>query len=728
VDAALLESETTPAAAADAGEAAAIAAPVADDLLFRCLQRAAVLFERPTSEAILTAGLPLGEEGFTQDLFVRAAEKIQIGVTWIKRPISELIGADAPVVAWRDDGRPILIEQVRQNGSLDAYLPEFRKSGSLPAIADMAIQPTMASLRPAAGQMQPKEGRPAGAHWFWGSLVRFWRTHGYILLATVIINLLALITPLFTMNVYDRVLPNKAFTTLWVLAAGVTIGLAFDFLLRVVRSHLIDHVTRRLDLGISSSMMERVLNSRFASRAATTGAMTQRLNEYDFVRDFFASNTIVFLIDVCFAVIFIAVIAWIAWPLAFVPVVVLAVMVGVGLLIQRLMGNELARARYTQAQRHSLMVEMLAGLETIKSVGAEGPLLRKWDMISREASFSTERIKSLSSYAATIAYAMQFLATIAIIIIGAYLFDLSMITVGGIIACSMLAGRAVGPAGQLAISLTRVRQAFSALDSLDGVMTLPDERVDQRLLVARDIEKGHIEFRNVGFSYDPEGRKILDGLNLSIMPGERVAILGRVGVGKTTLGRLLIRLYDISAGDILIDGVDIRQYHPHILRHEINFIGQEADLFHGTLRENLLLARPESSDAQLVEAAKLAGVDEFAARHPQGYALPVGERGGLLSSGQRHMVALARAFLRRGKVLFLDDPTSSMDMATERLFVARLEASLSAETTLVVTTHRNAVLSLVDRVVVIEAGRVVADGPRDAVLQRLATTAAAAPG
>jgi ATP-binding cassette subfamily C protein LapB len=727
VNAATLEAISGPAAVT--GEKLVLkAGPIGEDMLFRCLQRAAVLFERPMSEAILTAGLPYGEDGFTQDLFARAAEKIQIGVTWIRRPASELIGADAPAVAWRSDGRPLLIEQLRDGGSVEAYLPEVHRSVSLSSLADLAIQDSLASLRPGTSRLMPQDAQIAPPHWFWGSLLRFWRTHGYILLATVIINLLALITPLFTMNVYDRVLPNKAFTTLWVLAAGVSIGLAFDFLLRVVRSNLIDHVTRRLDLGISSTMMERVLNSRFASRAATTGAMTQRLNEYDFVRDFFASSTIVFLIDICFAVVFIAVIAWIAWPLAFVPVVVLGVMVGVGLLIQKLMGNELARARYTQAQRHSLMVEMLAGLETIKSVGAEGPLLRKWDMISREASFSTERIKSLSSYAVTIAYAMQFLATISIIIIGAYLFDLSMITVGGIIACSMLAGRAVGPAGQLAISLTRVRQAFSALDSLDSVMTLPDERVDQRLLVAREVKAGHIEFRGVGFSYDPEGRRILEDVNLAIKPGERVAILGRVGVGKTTLGRLLIRLYDISAGDILIDGVDIRQYHPHILRQEINFIGQEADLFHGSLRENLLLARPDSTDSQLVEAARLAGVDEFAARHPQGYALPVGERGGLLSSGQRHMVALARAFLRRGKVLFLDDPTSSMDMATERLFVARLQASLAPQTTLVVTTHRNAVLSLVDRVVVIEGGRVVADGPRDAVLQRLATIASAAPG
>ncbi|AOO81284.1 hypothetical protein BHK69_13165 [Bosea vaviloviae] len=702
--------------------------PLSDDLLFLCLQRAAVLFERPNSHAILMAGLPLDPEGFTQDLMVRAAAKIEIGVTWIKQPINELIAADAPAIAWRPDGRPLLIEQMRDGGEIDLYLPERKNSCVVKTLVDLSLQETLASLRPSGQRLGLKGTENQPPHWFWGNLARFWRTHGYIFLATVIVNLLALSTPLFTMNVYDRVLPNKAFTTLWVLSAGVMIGLLFDFVLRVVRTNLIDYVTRRIDLSISSSMMERVLNTRFASRAATTGAMTQRLNEYEFIRDFFASNTIVFLIDIFFAIIFVAVIAWIAWPLAFVPVAVLAIMIVVGLVIQKLMGNELARARYTQAQRHSLMVEMLSGLETIKSLGAEGVLLRKWDMISREASFSSERIKGLSAYAATIAYAMQFLTTVSIIVIGAYLFDLSMITVGGIIACSMLAGRAVGPAGQLAISLTRVRQAFSALDSLDDVMNLPDERVDERLLVARDIEMGHIEFRRVGFRYEPTGQAILEGFNLTIKPGERVAILGRVGVGKTTLGRLLIRLYDVAAGDILIDGVDIRQYHPHVIRRRINFIGQEADLFHGSLRENLLLASPESSDAELVAAAKLAGVDEFAARHPQGYALPVGERGGLLSSGQRHMVALARAFLRRGKVLFLDDPTSSMDMATERLFVARLRTSLTPETTLVVTTHRNAVLSLVDRIVVIEGGQVVADGPRDAVLQRLASTTAAAAG
>jgi ATP-binding cassette subfamily C protein LapB len=690
------------------------------DLLLACLREAAIHFSRPASDAALSAGLPVPEDGFGPDLAIRSLAKVGVNATLREANPADLSVLDAPLIAWRADGRPAFVSRIETTGEATVFLPETGERITAQPLTKGDWRGEIIALRPDLTGMEPTVAA-TGGHWFWDELKRHWRSQGVVIWATAIINLVALAIPLFSMNVYDRVLPNKAFPTLWVLAAGVGLAVAFDVVLRLARAGLVDHVTRQIDVNLSSRLMERVLNGRLTARAGTTGSFTQRLQEYEFVRDFFASSTVVLLIDLAFATLFIAVIAMIAWPLALAPVLGLLVMVLAGFVIQRLLGQELTRAQFTTAHRHSLMVELVNARETIKSLSGQGALLRRWDVISREASFSADRIKRLSAWSATIGYGVQLAVTIAIVIAGAYLFDAGAVTVGGIIACSMLAGRAVAPASQLALSLSRIRQAFNALGALDAVMNLPDEREDRRLELARPIGACALAFKDVAFSYGSEGRPVLQKVSFSIAPGERVAVLGRVGAGKTTLGRLMIRIFDVDAGGIHLDDVDIRQYHVHDLRRAITYVGQEADLFHGTLWENLRLARPEATDEDVIAAAQLAGVEEFATRHPQGYGMQVGERGNLLSSGQRHMVALARAFLRRGRILFMDDPSASMDMATERAFVSRLKAALDPNATLIVTTHRNAMLALVDRLIVIEGGVVVSDGPVASVLQKLSS-------
>jgi ATP-binding cassette subfamily C protein LapB len=521
------------------------------------------------------------------------------------------------------------------------------------------------------------------------------------------------------MNVYDRVLPNKAIPTLWVLGIGLLIALIFDFILRMARALTIDYVGRRIDLRASSLLMERVLNARLSKGGASTGLMTQRLHDYEFVREFLTSNTIVFFIDLLFSVVFILVIVSLSPWFGIYPAIALICMGLLGLVIQRLIRKELARATASTALRQSLLVEMVGSLEVLKSLRGEGHLLRKWDTVTRDVSNVNERIKRYSAIAGNAAYFVQMSVTLVTVVIGAYLFEAGAVSTGAIIAAVMLASRAVSPAGQIALTLARARQAASAFRSIDSIMTLSDERSDRRLVVSRPVGEAGIEFNGATFAYAEDGRKVLDGLSLKFAPGERVAILGRVGVGKTTIGRLLARFHDLDSGQLLIDGIDIRQYHPHEVRRAITFVPQDAELLSGTLRDNLLVGKPEATDAELIKACQLAGVDEFVARHPQGYDMPVGERGGLLSSGQKQMVGLARALLASGKVLFLDDPTSSMDMASEKAFVERLRKAVKPGTTMIVTTHRNAVLRLVDRVVVIDQGRVVADGSAEAVLRRV---------
>jgi ATP-binding cassette subfamily C protein LapB len=693
------------------------------DFLLVCLKQVARLHGRPSSDVVLLAGLPLQEGRLTADLFIKAADRIGLSAERMSGEPDRITRADLPMLAWRVDGRPVVLTAIVEDTKLSVYVPERDAATLIPLDrARELLTQEWIRITPKVEQIDERgtaPGEPSG-HWAWSSAKKYWRSYLHVILATVFVNTLALATPLFTMNVYDRVLANKAFATLWVLALGVFIAIAFDMILRSIRAFLIDYVARRMDLDISSLLIERILNTRVERCSANTGLVTQRLHEYEFVREFITSNTLVFFIDLAFTFIFLAVIFSISPFLIIVPLVAMVLMVVVGLLIQRLIGQELARADVTSAHRQSLMVEIVTGLETIKSVRAEGVLLRKWETVSDLSSNIIHKIKSYSALAANIAYFAQQLVSVSVIVVGVYIFDAGLITMGGIIAATMLASRTVAPLGQIALMLARARQAVSAFRAVDTIMSLPDERADRRLLVSRNVEHGRIEFQGVDFAYQPGTRKVLSGFSLKIAPGDRVAILGKVGAGKTTLGRLLIRLYEAQEGNLLIDGIDVKQYHPHELRKAVKFLGQDSDLFSGTLRENLIIAKPDATDKELINAARLAGVDDFAAKHPLGYEMAVGERGSLLSSGQRQMVGLARAFLEPGVVLYLDDPSSSMDMVTERLFIARLREALWPEQTLIVTTHRNAMLALVNRVVILDQGRVVADGPTDSVLRRLA--------
>jgi ATP-binding cassette subfamily C protein LapB len=366
-----------------------------------------------------------------------------------------------------------------------------------------------------------------------------------------------------------------------------------------------------------------------------------------------------------------------------------------------------------------MLVEAVGAIETIKTMRAEGHFLRRWDRLIRVASATQEKIKALSSTGVNTALFFQQMVTVGTIVAGAYRFSDGEITTGAIIAAVMLGSRAVAPLTQIALMLTRARYALSAMRTLNGVMSLPDERVATESFVTRPVDQGRLEFKRVVFHYPLDTRRVLDGINLAIAPGEKVGIIGRVGSGKTTLGRLVAGFYTPVEGEVLIDAVDLRQYHPHEVRKAVGLVMQDTDLFIGSIKANILLARPGASDDELIRACKLAGVDDFVSVHPLGYDLPVGERGRNLSTGQKQAVALARTFLTDPKILFLDEPSSAMDLATERNFLMRLQASLRPDQTLLIATHRHSMLALVDRLLVIDNGRIVADGGKGQVLEAL---------
>jgi len=561
-------------------------------------------------------------------------------------------------------------------------------------------------------------------HWLTGTMGPFWRTYSKVILSAVFINLLALASPIFTMNVYDRILPNKAISTLWVLSIGIGAVILFDLLLKTARASLIDYAGRKADLRISYMLFEKVLNSSLSARPGSTGEYANRVTQYEFVREFFTSNTVSVFIDTAFVFVFLLVIYAIGGWLVIIPAIAFVASVIVGLITQRRIGKRVAASMNEASQRQALLVESISTLETIKSLRAEAYLLRKWAEHSKNASNTSEKIKQLSAAAGNITQAIQQLVTVALIVAGAYAFSEGHVSTGAIIGTVMLAGRAVAPLGQIAITLSRLRQAMLSLRIVNSIMAQPEDRPDTVGFVNRPIRNGAMAFRNVGFVYPGSENEVLTGVNFSVKPGERIGIIGRIGSGKTTMGRLIGRLFLPTSGELLLDGIDIRQYHPSEVRAAVGIVAQANDLFSGTIKENLLMACPEATDEQIVEAAKAAGVDDFVSRHPRGYDMNVGERGTNLSGGQRQTMAIARLLLTKPKIVFLDEPSGSMDLASERQLIKQLKVAFDRSTTLIVSTHRFSMLELADRLIVIEQGKIVADGPKDQVIQALQRTSA----
>jgi ATP-binding cassette subfamily C protein LapB len=564
----------------------------------------------------------------------------------------------------------------------------------------------------------PEVNRLRGRHWFWGRIAENRALYRDVLLAAFLINVFAVGMPLFVMNVYDRVVPNNAIETLWVLAAGLAIVLFGDIVLRTLRGYFVDLAGSRADVKISAHIMERVLGMRMEERPASAGSFAATLRAFESVRDFISSATVVTFIDVPFALVFLVVIGWIAWPMILPFAVGVSVLLLYALSVQGRM-HELSETTYRAgAQRNATLVESLVGLETVKSLGAEAPLQRKWEKSAALLSRVGAQLRLLSATATNGAGLVQQLVSVSMIVVGVYLIGEGELSMGGLIACYMLSSRAMAPIGQVAGLLVQYHNAATALTSLDQMMQREVERPDGSNFISRGSFRGDIEFRDVSFAYPGQQIEALRNVSLRIRAGERVAILGRVGSGKTTLEKLILGLYRPTAGAVLIDGIDVRQLDPAELRRHIGYVQQDITLFYGSLRENITIAAPLAEDAQVLKAAEVAGILDFVNAHPQGFDLLVGERGESLSGGQRQGVALARAVIKDPPILLLDEPTASMDHSSEEEIKRRLGA-FARHKTMIVITHRTSLLDLVERIIVVDGGRVVADGPKAQVVEAL---------
>jgi ATP-binding cassette subfamily C protein LapB len=555
-------------------------------------------------------------------------------------------------------------------------------------------------------------------HWFWGVIAESRPLYRDVLLAALLANLFALGMPLFTMNVYDRVVPNHAFETLWVLALGLLLMLISDLVLRTMRGRFVDLASSRADVKLSAFIMERVLGTRMEQRPASAGSFASNLRAFESVRDFIGSATVVAFIDLPFALIFMVVIGWISWYML-VPLTLGAIIMLVYALAVQGRMHELAETTYRAgAQRNATLIEGLVGFETIKALAAEAPIQRKWEKSAALLARVGAQLRLLSSTASNTSGFVQQLINLAIVIIGVYLISERALTMGGLIACTMLASRAMAPVGQVAGLLVQYHTASTALTSLNEMMARDIERPENTHFISRGALKGAIDFRDVSFSYPGQSEPSLRNLSFSIKPGEKVAILGRIGSGKTTLEKLILGLYLPTQGAVLVDGIDLRQLDPAELRRQIGYVQQDVMLFYGSLRDNIILGAPLADDAAIVKAAEIGGILSLVNQHPKGFDMLVGERGESLSGGQRQGVAIARAVINDPPILLLDEPTSSMDFSSEDDIKRRLGEYAQGKTVILIS-HRTSLLDLADRIIVMDGGRIMADGPKDQVVTAL---------
>ncbi len=688
-------------------------------------QTIARYFERPTSRTVLLAGMSVEDSELSFEDIERIANRIGLEAELAGPQAAKSLNVPFPAIVECETGPPLALfgagepEHFTTTPGHDGDKGEISldelKNRGIRRVISFSLIYLNAADRAETGTGFTIENR----HWLFGSLRGFWRGYLHIALAAIFINTLGLASPLFIMNVYDRILPNKATSTLLALAAGVFIAFLFDFLLKTARSKIIDHTGREVDQKISYLLFDKILNTALASRPLSTGEYANRVSQLEFVREFFTSNTLSILIDTVFVFIFIFVIYLVGGWLFVIPLIAFFIAVTAGVIAQFRIGRRVARAANEASHRQGLLVETISTIETVKSLRAEGPLLRKWTEITKNSSRTSEEIKQLSAGVANITQFIQQMVSVAIVIAGAYEFSAGNISTGAIIACVILSGKSVAPLMQISLTLARMRQAFLSLKILDSIMQQPEDRPKSAGFVNRKIDSGNFVFQNVSFTYPGTDLPALKNLHFRSRAGERIGIIGRIGSGKTTLGRLMSGLYIAQDGRVLIDNVDIRQYHPAEVRSAIAFAGQSSDLFSGTLKENLLLGRHDARDREIIEAAKLSGVDYFASQHPLGYDMPVGERGEGLSGGQKQSIVLARLLLNKPKVVFLDEPTGAMDLTTERQLIGNLSQAFGRDVTLIIATHRYSLLDLVDRLIVLEQGAIVADGPKDKVMSAL---------
>lgn len=693
-----------------------------NDPLLQCLTYLTRFHLQPYSAESLCAGLPLEGNRLTAELFVRASERAGFKAAISEKNLADISPLTLPVVLliknqqaailldMQDDLCTVVFPQdgeLKQQITLDKLIPEYEGRCLL-------FKPV-----PKQHSADTTESR---SHWFWDTMQLSRGIYFEVLVASLLINLFALTSPLFIMNVYDRVVPNNATETLWVLASGVFIIILFDLLMKLLRGYFIDVAGKRADVLLSAKTFARVMDIKLDQRPKQIGSFASNLQEFDTFREFFTSTTLTTLIDLPFVILFLLIVYSIGGPIALVPLVAIPLVVIVGLAIQKPLQALINDSFAFSAKKHALLIEALSALDAIKSNRAEGVIQKRWETFTGQLARLSLKSRLLTMIAINFSQILQQLCTVCVVVMGVYLIMAGELSVGGLIACTILTGRCLAPMGQIAGILTRYQHSVAAYQSIDRMMKLPVERPEGKNFLHRSKLTGSVEFRDVVFAYPGQSSPAIKKISFSIQPGEKVGMVGKMGSGKTTIQRLCMGFHSPAEGTVLLSQTDIQQLDPQDIRRNAIYVSQDVQLFSGTIRENIALGAPLATDDEIRRAAELSGLLEFINLHPEGFDLQVGERGSLLSGGQRQALALARSLINEAPLLLLDEPTSGMDSTAELGFKQHLEA-FSGDKTLLLITHKPSMLTLVDRLIVVNDGQIVADGKRDEVLKALAGSA-----
>jgi ATP-binding cassette subfamily C protein LapB len=690
--------------------------------LLECISILMRISGRPISTEALKSGLALGKRPPTLSTSLRAAEKAGLETRIVHRTTIETIcDLVLPCILVLKDHNACVLTAL-SGDQAEVVFPENGNTPSKVPIADLndafSKYAVFTRLRGRLDKRASDLKLLDTKKWFWGTIFRFFPIYSHVILASVVVNSLAIASPLFVMNVYDRVVPNNAMDTLWILAVGVIIAFGFEFILRNLRGYFVDVAGKNADILIASKLMQQVMAMQSEHKPDSTGSLANNLREFESLRDFFSSTTLLSLVDLPFLIIFVTIIFLIGGPLGYIPIIAIPMVLLVGVLLQYPLQRFIEDGFKESTQKNALLVEIINGLETIKSNMAEGPMQRRWEKIVGMSAASSSKSKVLANFSITFAQFASQLVSVGIIVGGVYQIAKGELTMGGLIACNILVGRAMAPLGALAAILTRLQQSRMALKSLDLLMQTPVERCEGKEYIRQQQIDASITFHQATFQYANAENRALSNVSLHIRQGEKVGIIGRVGSGKSTLGRLCQGLYHPRQGAVKVGGVDIRQLDIADLRRKVGYVSQDNYLFYGTVKENIALGLPYADDQAILRVADIAGVTDFLRMNPAGFAFQVGERGMNLSGGQRQAVTIARALLQAPDILILDEPTSSMDNATETM----LRQKLIEETrhmTLLLITHRHSMLSLVERLIVLDGGKIVADGPKEQVIADL---------
>lgn len=694
-----------------------------DDPIADCLVILSKIYGQPISRTALRAGLPLENNRLSVGLTARAAGRAGLSSRVLSRSLKQMSTLELPCILLLDPDKACVLTDINyESQMLTVVKPESGMGKESLAIADLEksysgyaifVHPSFDRIKDTSSLERPKK-----RSWFWGKMLSSWRIYRDVLVASFLINVMGLATPFFILNVYDRVIPNSAFETLWVLAIGIAIVYFFSLLMQSLRGYFVDLAGQKASLNMSAELMEKTLGMKMSSRPESVGSYSNKIQQFDSIRDFITSFSITALIDMPFVVLALLVIWYLAGPIVFIHIIAICFLLLYSIVIHRPLKTAIENTYQATSKKNAILVEGLNGLENLKMLGAESKVQKDWeDSISLITRWGS-RSRFLSTSVNHIASFVQNGTVVAVVIAGVYAISEGFLTQGGLIAIVILTRQAIAPMTQFVGLLARYHRARTAYQTLKKIMMVPVERPPESTFLHRATLRGEIEFKNVSFKYPDQNAYALKDVSFSLKAGEHVGLIGSIGSGKSTLGKLLIGLYDPEEGMVTVDGTDTRQIDPNDLRCFIGCVPQDITLFRGSVRENIIMGHPDVDDEAILRAAQLSGVSEIVKKHSAGFDMPVGEQGRSLSGGQRQTVALARAVLHDPPILILDEPSSSMDARTERRLCNNLKSILEGKTLLLVT-HRASLLTLVDRVIVLDNGSIRADGPKDNILEAI---------